>query len=231
MSIYEQAFGNAYAGDPEFDNLSGYCTAEYSYTWYDAVRNAYIRTTRTHINLGRADPGTPADPDANMQREYFDYDNPNRGNAVRAVRRDAADRFLALRAQIQASLTEDGPASAARLADRLGGGIQIRVLDCLRRCPEFFVYRGGQFKIWSLVGQEYTKPKVKKTTSCMIGIRDTLAEHGPQTVYELMAYVNVHRSTIHNTLLNNPQWFCVVGKRAAQGGMTRVWDLAESMKK
>lgn len=227
MGIYETTSGRAFANDAQYDTLSGRVTYQHSVT--GITEDGWkVRHTISYVDIGRAAHIDAVDPDVLMQPERFTYANPNRGNAAEGKRKAAAERVITLRGQVETCLREHGPQSSYAIATKLEDGGKRRVLDCLRRFPDRFFFHGGQFQIWSLIGQEWTPPKIKLVSDTMRAIRAALEEHGPQTAGDLAKRLGAYQSTVQKSMARHPDWFAVVGIRKATGTAsdTSLWGLA-----
>lgn len=225
MNSIPLTHGNAYTSDPDYNEFLG---GQYVRTIYDWSRRCWVRCTMQAPKTPR-DSVPVSDIDLQMSYEPWECDDPQIAAAVAGKKIARVKRDAALTGKIEMHLTECGPMSANRIAEMLKVG-SARTLRLLRQNTDRFVFRGGQFSVWSLIGQEY-KPKPQKTTSKnMIAIRDAIQAHGPQTLAELSKRLNAHKSSINNSLTNHPDWFQVVGNRPRIGNVpnARIWGVVEA---
>lgn len=148
MSIYEVTYGNAYCGDPSYDNLTGYVTRTYQSEWRDIHGNLW-RKTCTVINLGRSDAVTPADPEAQMGRAYLDE------LAGAPIRRHPKGQTVARFVDV---LRRYGPLPVARIVELTGHSKQAIVATLnyndtvFVRVGEVMGARGKVAATWGLIG-------------------------------------------------------------------------------
>jgi len=227
MSIYETTSGRAFANDPDFDGMTGRVTYQRTVTGM-TLDGWKVRNTISYVDIGRAAHVDAVDPEAALVPERFPYATATATALADGKRKAAAERVITLRGQVEACLREHGPQSAYAIATKLEDGGKRRVLDCLRRFPDRFFFHGGQFQIWSLIGQEWTPPQVKKISNTMRAIRAALEEHGPQTVGDLAKRLGTYQSTVQKSMARHAEWFRVVEIRKGVGNApnTRVWGLA-----
>ena len=221
--------GSAFANDSDYDALHGRVTYERT-TRGMTLDGWQVDYTVTYIDLGRSAPIDAPDPDRELADEFcadFAY-APAQAAALATIRENKAERHQRLRADIEATLREHGPASANTIAEQLDSGSVARVLDVLRRNSQAFTYIGGQFKVWGLPGQTYTRPVIKLGSKLKNAIYAALTEHGQQTARELWQHLGGDQTSISKCLLRNPEAFVVAGMREARGTVppTRVWGLA-----
>lgn len=215
--------------------MNGYTLSDYALTGRVTYQHSVIgmtldgykvKHTVQYIDIGKPAPITPIDPDAQMQPERFPV--AGMAMALEGLQNAKVERFHALRDDVAACLREHGPASSVTITERLGNGAKERVLDVLRRNPQTFVFHGGQFAIWGLVGVPYTPPKPRKRLSAtMLAARAALETYGPQSAAELAQRIGVGQTSVIKSIMARPEWFVVVEKRAASGStpVTRVWGL------
>jgi hypothetical protein len=66
-SIYESITGNAYTTDPDYSAFTGRVVRTISTTFYDPTLGAWIKRTCEYIDIGRADPVVPVDPESMIE--------------------------------------------------------------------------------------------------------------------------------------------------------------------
>lgn len=226
MIDFSPIHGNAYANDPQYDRMTGRVTHRHEIVGM-TLDGWKVRHIVEVIDLGKPAPVDAADPDAQLADEFCADFSPHVANGLAAIRENKAERQRHLRAEIVATLRENGPASANAITERLGNGAYARVLDTLRRNPQAFVLLGGQFKVWGLPGQTYTPQVVKLGSKLRTALLESLGVHGPQTARELWQRLGGDQTSISKCLLRNVDDFCVVEMRPAMGTVppTRVWGL------
>lgn len=219
-------------GFPEYDALTGYVTGNYISEWQDKDGTKW-RTVTQVINLGKPDRGTPVDPDMIDFEERLDAGGGPLGaagwaQAVEASKQKRIDRDAAAAEDIEAHLADNGPSTVTQICAALDID-KIRALRVLRAHPDTFVFYAGQFRVWRLHGQEYTPPVIKRITNTMRAIRDHMLAYGPNTCTEIAKELGAHPTTIHNSITEHRNWFCVVKTYPRTGNMpeTRVWGLTE----
>lgn len=226
MIDFSPVHGNAYANDPQYDRMTGRVTHRHEIVGM-TLDGWKVRHIVEVIDLGRAAAVTPADPDAQLADEFCADFSPHIVNALTSIRENKAERQRRLRDEIVATLREHGPASANTITERLGNGAFARVLDTLRRNPQTFEFVGGQFKVWGLPGQAYTRQVIKLGSKLRNALLEALGAHGPQTARELWERLGGDLTSISKCLLRNNDDFAVVDMRPAMGTVppTRVWGL------
>ena len=143
MSIYEVSHGNAYCGDPQFDNMSGRVTYEREVVGM-TLDGWKVRYCVTYIDLGKPAPVDAADPDAQMQTEQLWREGKSDNtNAVAAVLAAGEARFLERRDRMADYLRTFGPATTDEMAQGLGM-VKNTVADMIRRDKGATFYRVGQ---------------------------------------------------------------------------------------
>lgn len=224
--------GKVYTGDDTYDALHGRVTYERT-TRGITLDGWQVDYTVTYIDLGRAASVDAVDPDALMQRERFPSSSPNTAMALEGQQAAKIQRFHALRDDVATYLEKHGPASANAIAEGMGtggSGAKARVLDVLRRCPERFVYHGGEFSVWGLVGQPYAPQKARKRPSAtMLALRAAIETFGPQSAAELAERIGARQQAVIKSVMARPEWFVVVEVRRVVSGKqeARVWGLVQ----
>ena len=211
----------------------------YAYPEYDALRVVSrseivgitmdgwkIKHCVTVFDFGKP-PVDAVDPDAQMQEESLVCHDERTATMLEGLRRAKAKRDAALFEGIRTHLKQHGPTSARKLGKALGVGDNTRTLAILRGNADTFVFHGGQFAIWGLVGQPYEPERRKLVSPLMLAIRDAIQTHGPQTSLELASRLHAHPSSVLHSVTKHPNWFYVVEVRPRQGGVpkARVWGL------
>ena len=160
MRLTESTAGKAHTTDEDYAKFSGQLVMTVSTTNYDPKRKCWIKRTYEYIDIGRADPVTPIDPDAELQYEKFERKcqsnlnwevardrNKALGEAARAKRRD----------RIVEELREWGPSTLVQISESLS--IPRATVNDLMQ-----IYKGttfcivgkksgsGQAALWGLVG-------------------------------------------------------------------------------
>lgn len=222
--------GRVYAGDSDYDALHGRVTYERT-TRGMTLDGWQVDYTVTYIDLGRCADIDAPDPDVLMQRERFPTASPHTAMALEGQQAAKAERFRALRDDVATYIAKHGPASANAIAEGMGtggSGAKARVLDMLRRCQDRFVYHGGEFSKWGLVGQPYAPTKARKRPSAtMLAVRAALETYGPQSASELAERIGARQQAVIKSVMARPEWFVVVEVRRVVDGKqkARVWGL------
>lgn len=224
--------GRAYSGDPQFDNMTGRIVHQSEIVGI-TLDGWKVRHTYQVIDIGRCADIDAVDPDVQMQRERFPAANPNTAMALEGQQAAKAERFRALRDDVATYIAKHGPASANAIAEGMGtggSGAKARVLDMLRRCQDRFVYHGGEFSRWGLVGQPYAPTKARKRPSAtMLAVRAALEAFGPQSASELAERIGARQQAVIKSVMARPEWFVVVEVRRVVSGKqeARVWGLVQ----
>jgi hypothetical protein len=155
MSIYETTSGKAYTGMAEYDNLSGYVTQTYVTEWKDIHGNLWRKTCNV-INLGRADPVIPSDPDATLQPEKL-WSRMTGNDFTRAANLAAGQaRDEARRDRIVEYIQAYGPSTLKIMADDLNM-VLVTLQKAISRYEGVtfvkvgFVSSSGRAVIWGLI--------------------------------------------------------------------------------
>lgn len=218
MNIYNHIQSKVYANDPDYDKLSGYVTRQYQVEWTDTNGTRW-RKTCTTINLGKADPVSPVDPDAQMGAESLNYDrSASLDAAYEQVRILTEQRKQRAHIALVAHLQAHGPQTIEALLGLTEWEIVATLRNYMRSQPAVFVRLYKSPAVWGLVGQTYT-PALKdlKPPKGAWIIRDVLVERGPMTQREIQAATGLSRSFVQACVAEWPVLFCVVGRKRVPG--------------
>lgn len=153
MNTYDHIQSRVYANDPDYDAFRGRLIAEYTVERVDKRRNCTIRTTYEVIDIGRPDPVSPVDPDAQMGPESLGYDRLAAVRAAHARARVVAEeRKQRVHDALVAYLQEHGPQPIKTLLDVTEYQGKTAMRAHLASCPETFVRLREIPGIWGLVG-------------------------------------------------------------------------------
>jgi len=227
VNTYDHIQSRVFANDNDYDAFRGRVVAEYTVERVDKRRNCTIRTTYEVIDIGRPDPVSPVDPDAQMGPESLGTDRDSIRAAMEAVQENKAKRTAELLAQLADAFDRHGPMTAYDVGMRLGVA-GARALAVLRAHRDRFEFFGGQSARWGNLGQTYTPTQMRRVSPTMRALRDALEQHGPQTARELSERVKISsQSSIIHVLVAQDDWFFMTGMRPANGKMpaTRIWGL------
>lgn len=140
---------NAYANDPQFDNLTGRVTHQTSIV--GMTNDGWkVKCTRVYIDIGRAAPVDAADPDAMIETvEHIPY-VPLYPRRVPKTQ----DRVTEFQQRVMDYLTEHGPTAAAQLARDVGASVMGLQKHMYKRTGTVYcrVSFRGRAVIWGLAG-------------------------------------------------------------------------------
>lgn len=217
-----------HTGYAEFDSLTGYVTANYTYEWQDK-RGTRWRKQVIVTNLGRPDRGIPVDPDVLIADEYMPVGKGAQMEArYRASLAATQERRHGevLRA-LGAYMAEHGPAKLQALLPVTGWRDDQTLTEHLRMFPGVYLCYRLVPQVWGLHGQTYVPQGGERSVHTRIW--DALLEHGPQTATELSKRVGSAVSSCNNTLRNDKGvTFVRVAMRPGEfcGTPAAVWGLA-----
>lgn len=152
MNIYNHIQSKVYANDPDYDKFTGYVTERFAREWTDKGGTRWRKIT-TIINLGRPDPVSPVDPEAQMGPESLGYDRLAAVRAAHARARVVAEeRKQRVHDALVAYLQEHGPQPIKTLLDVTEYQGKTAMRAHLASCPDTFVRLREIPGIWGLVG-------------------------------------------------------------------------------
>lgn len=222
MSGLLSIHGSAFTRDVDYSAFRGRLVGQYTVERHDERRNCTIRTTYEVIDIGRADPLPPADPDAQLGIEPWEADSEPFVTAVRGKKDALAERDGLLMASVKAHLADYGESSVRIIAENVGASSNA-VTNHLRKHTGVYVYLGGPRGLWGLVGVEYgLSPSLPQYVYVF---RAALQKHGPMTVAELCRVTGIMRGSATVGMARFTDIFVKVGHATRGRMMAAIWGL------
>lgn len=152
MNTYDHIQSRVYANDPSYDAFTGRVAYQHTVTGI-TLDGWKVRHTVEYIDIGKADPVRPVDPDAQMGPESLGYDRLAAVRAAHARARVVAEeRKQRVHDALIAYLQEHGPQPIKTLLDVTEYQGKTAMRAHLASCPETFVRLREIPGIWGLIG-------------------------------------------------------------------------------